>query len=129
MDSTAQLKQLVSQDLINEIAAAAQKSPPFLNAFLANPKEAYREHFGKELLPGYDIVAERRDDGSHYLYLPQCKSGILLRSAAAKGEPSLSDDELELVIGGLAHGAQNAVNPMEPPSKPGPRIPALDGWP
>jgi hypothetical protein len=98
-DRIAELKQLVPEDLVMEIVKAAEVDPAFRDAFYADPKGAYRRRFGTELLPGQDIVVTRRSDGSTHVYLPRIDAGFVV-GPAVPPDGELSDDELELAVGG-----------------------------
>jgi hypothetical protein len=105
LDRIAELKRLVPDDLVAQVMTAAATDPAFRDAFLADPKGAYRRRFGLELLPGQDIAVEQQADGPIHVHFPRLDAGFVVRPAAAASDAELSDDELELAVGGQA--AQN----------------------
>jgi hypothetical protein len=93
-----ELKQLIPDALMTKVAAAAQADHAFRDAFLSDPKRAYRRRFGEELLPGEAITVETRNDGATFFYLPRLDAKLLVHRAAKGG--TLSDEDLEVVTGG-----------------------------
>jgi hypothetical protein len=86
----AELKQLIPDELVVQLAEAT-----FRESFISDPKGAYRRRFGTDLLPSEEITVEARSDGTKCLYLPRLDARFVVSS-----ESSLSDVELELVVGG-----------------------------
>jgi hypothetical protein len=103
----AELKQLIPDALVVKVAAAAQADHAFRDAFLSDPKGAYRTRFGEELLPGEDIRVETRDDGATFFYLPRFDAKLLVH-CEAKGS-MLSDEDLEVVTAGTPSAGSKAA--------------------
>jgi hypothetical protein len=94
----------VNQDLQDRIAEAAMTDESFMDSFLANPKETYRDRFHEELFPGEEIVIQDRGDGTVALVLPRFGSfgkGMILSRNLVVGSDELTDAELELVSAGI----------------------------
>jgi hypothetical protein len=109
-----QLKQLIPDALVTKVAAAAQADHTFRDAFLSDPKGAYRTRFGEELLPGEAITVETSNDGATFFYLPRLDAKLLVHREAKGGE-RLSDEDLEVVTGGNPLGTSSHNKLTEPP--------------
>jgi hypothetical protein len=102
MDRIAELKQLISDELIIEVSEAFKDHAGFRRAFFSDPKGAYRRRFGKELLPGEEIAIEEGVDGTRYLCLPRINARVVVDAPASE----LSDLELAYTVGGAQQQAQ-----------------------
>jgi hypothetical protein len=102
MDRIAELKQLISDELIIEVSEAFNDDTGFRRAFFSDPKGAYRRRFGKELLPGEEIAIEEGVDGTKYLCLPRIHARFVIDASASE----LSDLELAYTVGGAQQQAQ-----------------------
>lgn len=94
---------LASPELVASIQSAMLADSTFVTTFFADPKGAYRQRFGAELLPGYDLRVERTAEGSAKFSVPGV-AGVFFASMSRSNE--LSDDELEFVSAGMStsHG-------------------------
>jgi hypothetical protein len=91
------ISELAPPELLASIQGAAQADPAFLNAFFVNPKSAYQQRFGVELLPGYEVKVEQSADGAATFSVPGV-TGVIVTHISPTDE--LSDDELEFVSAG-----------------------------
>jgi hypothetical protein len=91
------LEDLASPELIATIQSAAQADPAFATAFFADPKGAYGQRFGSELVPGYDVTVERTSEGAAKFSIPGVR-GVFFARLSPTDE--LSDDELEYISAG-----------------------------
>jgi hypothetical protein len=112
----AELKQLIPDELVTEVSAGFKADPGFREAFLSDPKDAYRRRFGKELLPGEEITVEARADGTKCLYLSRLDARFVV---AAGVNPELSDEELGFAVGGQDQDTNFGKKfPMPPRPRP-----------
>jgi hypothetical protein len=91
------LGELAPPELVASIQSAAQADAVFAAAFLADPKGAYQQRFGSELVPGYEVKVRRTADGASVLYVPGVAQVF---SVTMSPTDELSDDELEFVSAG-----------------------------
>ena len=91
---------LASPELIASIRGAALADAAFAAVMLNDPKGAYRQRFGSELFPGYDIKVERTGEGSALLSVPGVEGAFFARISETD---ELSDTELEYVSAGTTH--------------------------
>jgi hypothetical protein len=95
---------LVNQALQDRIVEAAKADTGFIDSFLANPREAYRNHFHEEFLPGEEIEMLDRRDGTIAMVLPRFGNGMILSQNLVVGGDELTDAELQLVSAGMVCG-------------------------
>jgi hypothetical protein len=113
----------ITMQLGAKVLAAAQADDGFREAFLEDPKAAYKGRFGEELLPGEPIEIRHLKDGATALYLTNYKKGILI---PAKGE-ELSDDMLEMVAGGKGSSGKDTSSQGQAEKGAGVFLGELDG--
>ena len=85
----------VSAELVTKIQATAEADPGFREAFLTDPKAAYQERFGEELLPGETIEVRSFENGGRAIALPRHNYAWLIPNA----DGELSDELLEMAGG------------------------------
>ncbi len=88
-----------------KVLAAAAASRTFFDAFLKDPKAAYKAQFGDEFLPGQNVEVRPLEDGSTALYLPDRKQGVVIPK-----DFELSDDMLAMVVGGKGSSTNGKSN-------------------
>ena len=91
---------LVNQALQDRIVEAAKADTGFIDSFLANPRETYRNRFEEELFPGEEIEVVDRHDGTIALALTRFGKGMILSRDLVVGGDELTDAELQLVSAG-----------------------------
>ncbi len=89
---------LLPADEEKAIHEALQRDRGFWPALIKDPKAAYKAKFGKELLPGQEILVEQ--EGPNRVTFVSPATGLRLPvEYNATGE--LSDEQLDAVAGGL----------------------------
>jgi hypothetical protein len=91
---------LVNQALQDRIVEAAKADTGFIDSFLVNPRETYRNRFEEELFPGEEIEVVDRRDGTIALVLTRFGKGMILSRDMVIGGDELTDAELQLVSAG-----------------------------
>lgn len=108
------LSDYITREEVATIGQMAHDDREFQRALLADPQAAYRQRFGKELVPGKQLKIVTGPDGQTRLFVPGVEEVIYLTAdepLKATPHDELSDEELEFVSAG------SCVGPQPPPIK------------